>query len=280
MSWRQSRPGRDGYLSLEGADPSRIHREWQLTNTLWALTQRLVACGLLLLALPLLAVLYLPVRLSSRAPFFFRQRRPGFMGREFRIIKITTMRAGSDKVSSYEKGVAIDDPNVTWIGRFLRDTKIDELPQLWNVVCGDMEFVGPRPIAPGLDRMLSEEIPGFNNRYLVKPGLTNISQVSVLENALGAKTIEDWRLRYEGEEHYIRHKSVSYDLILILMTTLFMYKKAFQRVFRAPATVHAARDVDVVEVEPEGQVRETREHRLKRVADDEEGFGQELRKGA
>jgi lipopolysaccharide/colanic/teichoic acid biosynthesis glycosyltransferase len=251
-----------------------------LTNTLWALTQRLVACGLLLLALPLLAVLYLPVRLSSRAPFFFRQRRPGFMGREFRIIKITTMRAGSDKVSSYEKGVAIDDPNVTWIGRFLRDTKIDELPQLWNVVCGDMEFVGPRPIAPGLDRMLSEEIPGFNNRYLVKPGLTNISQVSVLENALGAKTIEDWRLRYEGEEHYIRHKSVSYDLILILMTTLFMYKKAFQRVFRAPATVHAARDVDVVEVEPEGQVRETREHRLKRVADDEEGFGQELRKGA
>ena len=70
------------------------------------------------------------------------------------------------------------------------------------------------------------------------------------------------------------------NLILILMTTLFMYKKAFQRVFRSPATVHAARDVDVVEVEPEDQVRETREHRLKRVADDEEGFGQELRKGA
>jgi lipopolysaccharide/colanic/teichoic acid biosynthesis glycosyltransferase len=240
----------------------------------------MVACGLLLLALPLLAVLYLPVRLSSRAPFFFRQRRPGFMGREFKIIKITTMRAGSDKVSSYEKGVAIDDPNVTWIGRFLRDTKIDELPQLWNVVCGDMEFVGPRPIAPGLDRMLSEKIPGFNNRYLVKPGLTNISQVSVLENALGAKTIDDWRLRYEGEEHYIRHKSVSYDLILILMTTLFMYKKAFQRVFSSPATVHAAGDVELVEFKPEDQVRETREHRLKRVAGDEGGFGQKLRKGA
>ena len=270
---------REGYMSLEGVDTSRIHREWQLTNTLWALTQRLVALGMLLAALPLLTILYLPVRISSRAPFFFRQKRPGFMGREFEIVKITTMRAGSDKVSSYEKGVAIDDPNVTWIGRFLRDTKLDELPQLWNVVCGDMEFVGPRPIAPGLDRMLSENIPGFNNRYLVKPGLTNISQVSVLENALGDKTIEDWRLRFEGEEHYIRHKSVSYDLILIVMTTLFMYKKAAQRVFGGPEEPRA--DVLAMGQEPAAAEDEPRETHLKKVSDeDADDFEHELRKGA
>jgi hypothetical protein len=125
---------RSGFLSLEGVDPARIHRGWQLTNTLWALVQRVVALLLLVLSVPLLLALYLPVRISSRAPFFFRQKRPGFMGREFRIVKITTMRKGSDKVSAYEKGVAIDDPNVTRIGRFLRDTKLDELPQLWNVV--------------------------------------------------------------------------------------------------------------------------------------------------
>ena len=220
---------RPGFLSLEGVDPSRIHREWQLTNTLWALVQRAVALGLVLLSLPLLALLYLPVRLSARAPFFFRQKRPGFMGREFEILKITTMRRGSDKVSSYEKGVAIDDPNVTRIGRFLRDTKIDELPQLWNVVRGEMEFVGPRPIAPGLARVLAQEIPGFNHRYLVKPGLTNISQVSVLENALGDEAIEDWRLRFEGEEHYIENKSVSYDLILIGLTVFFVLRKSFRR---------------------------------------------------
>jgi lipopolysaccharide/colanic/teichoic acid biosynthesis glycosyltransferase len=221
-----------GVLSLSGVDPARVHREWQVTNTLWALLQRVIALVLLVLALPLMLVLYVPVRVSARAPFFFKQKRPGFMGREFTIWKITTMRKGSDRVAKYEKGVTIDDPNVTRIGRFLRDTKIDELPQLLNVVRGEMELVGPRPIAPGLNRMLCEKIPGFNHRYLVKPGLTNVSQVSVLENALGDKAVEDWRLRFEGEEHYIRNKSVSYDLILIVLTVVFVLRKAARRVFR------------------------------------------------
>ena len=227
-------PAPRGVLSLEGVDPARVHREWQGTNTLWALFQRFAALALLILALPLMLVLYLPVRLSARAPFFFRQKRPGFMGREFTIWKITTMRQGSDKVAKYEKGVTIDDPNVTWIGRILRDMKLDELPQLLNVVRGEMEFVGPRPIAPGLNRMLAEQIPGFNHRYLVKPGLTNVSQVSVLENALGDKAVADWRLRFEGEEHYIRNKSVSYDLILIGMTAIFVLRKALRRAVRRP----------------------------------------------
>ena len=225
----------DGFLSV-GADPLRIHREWQLTNTLWALTQRVVALTLLLLSLPLLVVLYLPVRSASKAPFLFRQKRPGFMGKPFEITKITSMRAGSDRLTHYQKGVRLDDPNVTRIGRFLRDTKLDEIPQLWNVVKGDMEFVGPRPIAYGLHDMLSKEIPGFANRYLVKPGLTSIGQVSVLENAIGQDTVEDWKLRFEGEEHYIRHKSVSYDLILIAMTAFFVVRKGVRRLMgSAPA---------------------------------------------
>lgn len=231
MSKRSANPAH-GVLSLEGVDPSRVHREWQVTNTLWACTQRLLALVFLILLVPVMLVLYLPVRLSARAPFFFRQKRPGFMGREFTIWKITTMRKGSDKVAKYEKGVTLDDPNVTRIGRILRDTKFDELPQLINVVRGEMEFVGPRPIAPGLNRMLCEKIPGFNHRYLVKPGLTNVSQVSVLENALDDKTVEDWKLRFEGEEHYIRNKSVSYDLILILLTGAFVLRKALRRVHK------------------------------------------------
>lgn len=221
--------GARGYLSLEGVDPTIIHREWQLTNTMWALVQRMAALVLLVLASPLLLVLYLPVRIASRGSFFYRQQRPGFLGRPFTIVKIRSMRHGSDRNTNYEKGVSIDDPNVTRIGRFLRDTKIDELPQLWNVVKGDMEFVGPRPIAPGLHGLLVEKIPGFNYRYLVKPGLTNIGQVSVLENALGDDTVQDWRQRFEGEEHYIRNKSASYDLILIVMTVVFMLRKAWRR---------------------------------------------------
>lgn len=218
-----------GFLSLEGVDSSRIHREWQLTNTLWAVVQRCVALLLLILSLPLLLVLYVPVRLASGGSFLYKQKRPGFMGREFVLYKVRSMRVGADKNTEYEKGVAIDDPNVTRIGRFLRDTKIDELPQLWNVVVGDMEFVGPRPIAPRLHEMLAGHIPGFNARYLVRPGLTNIGQVSVLENALGDKTLEDWKRRFEGEEHYINHKSMSYDLILILMTILFVVRKGLGR---------------------------------------------------
>jgi len=227
------RPGPErsprGVLSLEGVDPSRVHREWQVTNTLWAAGQRVVALLLIVALVPLILVLYVPVRVAARAPFFFRQRRPGFMGREFTIWKITTMRKGSDKVAKYERGVRIDDPNVTRIGRILRDTKIDELPQLLNVLRGEMEFVGPRPIAPGLNQLLCEKIPGFNHRYLVKPGLTNVSQVSVLENALDDQAVEDWKLRFEGEEHYIRNKSVSYDLILIVMTAVFVVRKALRR---------------------------------------------------
>ena len=219
-----------GYLSLEGVDVTNIHRRWQLTNTLWAFVQRVTALVLLLLALPLLLLVYIPVRVSSRGSFLYRQSRPGFMGREFRIMKVRTMRVNSDADASLQKGVKLDDPNVTRIGRILRDTKIDELPQLWNVLCGDMEFVGPRPIAPGLNDMLAAHIPGFNKRYLVKPGLTNISQVSVLENAVGDKTIDDWRLRFEGEEHYIANKSIAYDLILIFMTVVFMLRKGTRAV--------------------------------------------------
>ena len=149
-------PAAGGFLSLEGVDSSRIHREWQLTNTLWALVQRSVALLLLILSLPLFLVFYVPVRLSSGGSFLYKQKRPGFMGRDFTLYKVRSMCVGADKNTEYQKGVAIDDPNVTRVGRFLRDTKIDELPQLWNVVLGHMEFVGPRPIAPRLHEMLAD----------------------------------------------------------------------------------------------------------------------------
>lgn len=225
---------------LQGMDRSQIDREWQMTNTLWAFTQRVLALLMLIAFSPLLLVLYLPVRISAKRPFFFRQERPGFMGKPFRIVKITTMRAGSENVGAFEKGVKLSDPSVTRIGRVLRDTKLDELPQLWNVVRGEMELVGPRPIAPGLHTMLSERIPNFNTRYLVKPGLTNIGQVCVLENAVGDDTLDDWKVRFEGEEHYIRNKSVSYDLILIAMTVVFVLRKGLWRLLgRKPAEPEA-----------------------------------------
>jgi len=212
-----------------GLDATRISREWQLTNTLWSIAQRIIAVIALIACLPLFAVIFFPVRMSAHASFLFRQRRPGFMGRPMVILKVRTMRAGAEKVTSFERVVPPSDPHVTWIGRILRDTKLDELPQLFSVVTGEMELVGPRPIAPALDELLSRDIPGFNNRYLVKPGLTNISQVSILENLPEDRMLEDWKVRFEGEMHYVSHKSVFYDLIVIGLTCVFLCRKIIRR---------------------------------------------------
>ena len=139
------------------------------------------------------------------------------------MVKFRTLEVGSDVANAL--GTAQGDPAITSIGGLLRDSKLDELPQLWNVVCGDMELVGPRPIPLALHEELATHIPGFDRRYLVKPGLTNVSQVAILDNQLGEQLIADWSLRFEGELHYIENKSFFYDVIVVAMTFGFVAKK-------------------------------------------------------
>ena len=110
--------------------------------------------GALIGLLPLFAVLYCAVRLTSRGPFLYSQMRPGRGGELFKIWKIRTMAVGSDRDVTNAMAVQKNNPQVTRVGKILRELKIDELPQLWNVVCGQMELVGPRPIAAVLQEML------------------------------------------------------------------------------------------------------------------------------
>jgi polysaccharide biosynthesis/export protein len=197
---------------------------------LWPFTQRVIAALALIAFLPVFAVLYPLVRLTSSGPFLYRQQRPGLEGKPFTAWKIRTMRPDSDIDPKAARSVRGDDPRVTRIGRILRDFKLDELPQLWSVVRGDMELVGPRPIAMSFQQELEEKIPGFSARLSVKPGITSLPQVCILESQAQERVVTDWRERFEAERHYIRNKSAPYDLIVLAMTVLYILRKIMRAV--------------------------------------------------
>lgn len=194
---------------------------------LWGTLQRLVAAMALLVLSPLILMMWIAVKATSEGPFLFTQERPGKNDKRFKIYKIRTMARGSEKKTAL--GVTNNDSQVTRVGKVLRSLKLDELPQLWNIVCGDMAIVGPRPIPVALDIELRLKIPGFEERYSVAPGLTSIGQICVRDNALGEKLIEDWKLRFEGELHYLRNRCFRYDLIMITMTILYVFRKSINK---------------------------------------------------
>nr|MCU0790242.1 sugar transferase [Nitratireductor sp.] len=203
----------------------------------WSLAQRVLAVAAMVLLLPLLAVLYPVVRLTSRGPFLYSQMRPGRGGKPFRAYKIRTMHVGADRDAKAARSVRSGDPMVTPVGRLLRDLKIDELPQLYNVAKGEMDLVGPRPIAASLQQELEEAIPGFAARLLVKPGVTSLPQVCVLESGDQSQVVADWTRRFEMERHYIANRSVGYDLLVIALTFAFVIRKALKAVTGLPAAL-------------------------------------------
>ena len=195
-------------------------------SKLWSeVAQRLLACGILVAITPVMCIAYILVRCTSKGPFLYSQLRPGLNGRAFRIWKVRTMAVNSDACTKLARRVDARDPRVTFVGRILRKSKLDEFPQLWNIVRGEMAFVGPRPIAITLHEELCNEIPGFENRTLVRPGLSNIGQVSIEDNAGEEHLVDDWRERFESELHYIQNRSVEYDLIVMVMTAIFLVLK-------------------------------------------------------
>ena len=214
------------------------------TQFIWNLFQRLLAALMLLLILPVIAVLFVLVKATSKGPFLYWQDRPGKYGKPFRAYKIRSMKQGADSDPSLARGVKSSNPQVTSVGRVMRDLKLDELPQLWNIICGDMAFVGPRPIAPSLQSELESKIPGFSRRLTVRPGLTNLGQVCVIESADPDRVVDDWRMRFESELHYLKNRSVNYDIIIIAVTALYVLRKIWlrlwhgvQRLIMSPASV-------------------------------------------
>ena len=167
----------------------------------------------LVLLVPLLALIAVVLRLSSVAPVLFRQRRVGQYGRTFWIYKFTTMTASNAAVSDTRWTISQDD-RVTTIGRILRPTGLDELPQLFNVLRGDMSLAGPRPERPYFVEIFRQSIPGYMQRHAAKPGITGWAQVC------GWRGDTSIRKRLEHDLYYLQHWTIWFDL-RILFFTLF-----------------------------------------------------------
>ncbi|HXS46967.1 MAG TPA: sugar transferase [Solirubrobacterales bacterium] len=167
----------------------------------------LIAAIALLLLSPVLLVAALAIRLGSRGPVIYRQRRVGKDGGEFELLKLRTMVQGSDPVG-VGKVVARDDPRVTAAGRFLRRTSLDELPNLINVLRGEMGLVGPRPTIPA---QVKDYTPRQHRRHEVRPGLTGWAQVQ------GRAGIP-WEERIELDIEYVDRRSFSLDLRILAKT--------------------------------------------------------------
>ena len=171
---------------------------------------------LLLLLAPFLAVLALLVRIDSRGPVLFRQERSGICGKRFAILKFRTMTVlenGEDVVQA-----RAGDPRVTRAGRWLRRYSLDELPQLLNVLAGDMSLVGPRPHARAHDAFYAQRISGYGHRHSVKPGITGWAQVNGHRGP--TPTMEAMSRRVDFDLWYARHSSFALDLEILLRTPL------------------------------------------------------------
>jgi exopolysaccharide biosynthesis polyprenyl glycosylphosphotransferase len=171
----------------------------------------------LLLATPGLLLAALAIKLADGGPVFFRQRRIGWHRRPFSLVKLRTMKValpgdGADQGSA--RYTAQDDPRVTPIGRFLRATRLDEFPQLWNVLRGDMSLIGPRAEWDKLVKDYEQAIPCYHFRHLVRPGITGWAQINYPYGA----NLEDTRRKLEYDLYYIRHFSFSLDAAIILRT--------------------------------------------------------------
>jgi sugar transferase (PEP-CTERM system associated) len=173
----------------------------------------LLALAGLLLALPVIAVVAVAIKLDSRGPVLFRQRRVGQNGRIFTLNKFRSMREDAERASGAVWATE-DDPRITRLGRFLRQTRLDELPQLVNVLVGDMSFVGPRPERPEFVHMLQRQIPFYTGRLAVKPGITGWAQV----RHQYAASVEDTLEKLQYDLYYIKNLSPLLDMLILLRT--------------------------------------------------------------
>ena len=167
--------------------------------------------GLLLLVLgPLVALL---IKLDSPGPVFYRQARLGRGGISFELLKFRSMVIDAERGAG-PQWAALDDPRVTRVGRFLRVTRLDELPQVLNILRGDIHLIGPRPERPELIAQFEQEVPFYRARLAVKPGLTGWAQVKF---GYG-NTVEDTLVKLQYDLYYVRHRSVALDLLILLKT--------------------------------------------------------------
>ena len=180
-----------------------------------------VAIPALIVLAPVMLAIAALIAFDSRGPVFFRQTRTGLNGRLFDILKFRTMHVceNGDRIEQAHK----NDPRVTRVGRFLRRTSLDELPQLINVIDGEMSLIGPRPHALAHDRLYTRLIENYAIRQRVKPGISGWAQVNGHRGETPAPA--DMRARVEHDLWYVRHQSFTLDLSIILRTAFEIFRR-------------------------------------------------------
>ena len=171
-----------------------------------------LSLALMLMLSPLMLISAIAIKLDSKGPVFYWQMRIGLNGVTFKLYKFRTMVEDAEK--SGARWAKKNDPRITRVGRLLRATRIDELPQLWNVLLGEMSFIGPRPERPDFNSELEAAIPYYDLRNLVKPGITGWAQVLYPYGS----SVEDAREKLQYDLYYIKNYSVMLDLVILIRT--------------------------------------------------------------
>jgi putative colanic acid biosysnthesis UDP-glucose lipid carrier transferase len=203
--------------------PAQRRPAWReaLSRGLKRLFDLSCAGAVLLFFLPAFALIALAVTVDSAGPIFFRQRRTGLHGKTFTIYKFRTMRVLEDGADI--RHASRDDDRVTRVGRFLRETSLDELPQLLNVLKGDMAMVGPRPHALAHDHHYGALLSAYGARFAVRPGLTGLAQIRGLRGEI--RELACMADRVEADVEYAANWSFRHDLWIVMMTVPLLLKR-------------------------------------------------------
>ena len=207
-----------GRVSLDMMRPSWLifsgrGRQGRLSAVVRTAVHRAVALVGALLSLPIALLTAALIKLDSRGPVLYSQERVGKNGRTFRVYKFRSMRTDAEKdgpVWASKSG----DTRTTRVGRVIRKIRVDEIPQFWNILRGEMNFVGPRPERPHFVRQLAEEIPFYDQRHLIAPGLTGWAQIKYPYGA----SIEDARQKLQYDLYYIKNQSLVLDAVIMFET--------------------------------------------------------------
>ena len=216
------------------AHPSGVASHPALSIRRYGLFKRaldlIVGGTIFLFAMPVIALGWLAVRLTSRGPGFYSQTRLGRFGKPYRIYKLRSMYHNCEIVSGVRWSVQGDD-RITPVGKWIRKLHIDELPQLWNVLAGDMSLVGPRPERPEFVGPLQARVPGYANRMMVRPGLTGFAQIQLPPDS----GLESVKKKLVFDLHYVQHKKFSLDVRILFGTAIYLLGPSYDTIRKIAA---------------------------------------------
>ena len=207
-----------GQVHLDMLRPSWLifagrERETRLKSAFREMVHRMLAVVGLLISSPIAILTAVLIKLDSKGPIFYRQERVGQNGHIIKVIKFRSMKTDAE-ADGKPVWARSDDDRVTRVGRVIRKIRVDEIPQFWNIIKGEMSFVGPRPERPHFVEQLAKEIPFYEHRHLTAPGLTGWAQIKYPYGA----SVEDARRKLQYDLYYIKNQSLALDLVIIFET--------------------------------------------------------------